>query len=1521
MGESSLHAPKKRVGTLRLKRYSRNEPLDMESLRREFAPDLPSVSTPQSEPSTAGSTPSEVTPSETAHTGSAGKLRLRVTSQKTSPRLRAVPTPSKQKVHVRRTSVLTLEHSPPKPEQSQPRVSDETGFATKVTTEAAERIAQQEPEQEDVLNSLQTFASGVISELLRVEQEHGEALDPSLRQLLARMVKQAHQVDELCAKAIAEVDKRCDIDSLLDIEGTAWLFQGAKLLRDLRGRHHELRAKRHHAQHFAKRHALRPRARDQVGMRRSFGCASSDDCALALFCNLPVPTSSDKCLDTLHERQCAWETSAEAVAYRARVSALYQREEPKCDGTSWMMPRVLSHFPLPSKIAQSPFQLHIHFEDEKPFVVAASMKSTVESVQTEVLRQLHLAVSDDWVLRCLDKREYCLPKDVISEVSFVRELLRDDKEVHMRLVQRPTVAQCAEAGRVDNNQSAYCCKVPSEAPAPLTVGDAPAFDPRSGVEWQQLKYLPMRAFYDTPYRVKILGLHGVSLQSMPLLKNTDFANLDKTDSGVQEASFTPKQTPVLLLNDITWNGHLSSGIFGVGGVGVTAESESQDSPVKLEVRTFLFHGYSVLPHSRCATKQAPVAKYVEFGEWLGPEVASTERSNASRQLESAQKSTARSKKSKKHTTGLTVSSEWMATMSKKQRKMFTKELKKIAKTQSEMPVHPLPEDADSPLESPRSAADQLRSISSQSTSVSSSSASASASSSSAFSFSSLRRTRTDDVSMSTSPAALKSDLKLTLGSLPRETRVAFLVYRVSPTQRRLVAYSVQNLVDEFGVVKSGMHAITLWPVTRKNTPGNELLSDANDYSSETNDSLGDLDWLLRAAPVEYRVDLARVLRLAQRGVGVGDQAVTAAPHAADEQESSHPSSPDGDFSFFPDAQADEKAGATHAKPTSGGVPSAKCTLLVRWDTHALPIRTPVVDPCDREPDASVVGVQLLDNQMSTKDRRRLQEIMSGIGDQSVLTPLDPETKRLLWQCRSRLRNSFHLLPLLLRATDWSSLEHRLEVHRLLRQWAPPEAPIDALELLDGRYADYAVRAYAVGILRTLNDDELRLLLLQLVQALKFESYHDSPLARFLLQRALASPRFIGHELYWMLRAEMTLPNQVAHAERYGALVEEYLHHVPAIHLQELRRQSDTMRALQTVAEKVCQWRKEGMPTDKTKENYRAELRLLNARMSKNLASGSAHPSVQGIQLPLDPRVEVSGLRVEKCSFMSSKKTPLWLVLDSVQHEKAVVSIFKSGDDLRQDMLTLQLLRVFDRIWLASGLDLRLSPYRVIATGTNAQGEGVGMIEVVLNAKTTSDIQLEHGGGAIGALKSSTLTKYLMACNKSPDRFARAVQNFVRSCAAYCVATFVLGIGDRHNGNIMLSRDGHLFHIDFGHFLGNFKSKMGWNRERSAFVFTPEMAAVMGGKRGDNYKQFKELSLTAFNVLRKHARLFITLFQLMVPAGMPELQRCQDIAYLRDRLCLDKSDDEARKTFKAELRKALSNTYRRVDNLIHNAKHG
>lgn len=60
-------------------------------------------------------------------------------------------------------------------------------------------------------------------------------------------------------------------------------------------------------------------------------------------------------------------------------------------------------------------------------------------------------------------------------------------------------------------------------------------------------------------------------------------------------------------------------------------------------------------------------------------------------------------------------------------------------------------------------------------------------------------------------------------------------------------------------------------------------------------------------------------------------------------------------------------------------------------------------------------------------------------------------------------------------------------------------------------------------LEILRDEDLYTFMLQLTQVLKFETFLDSSLARFLLRRALRSPRLIGHVLFWFLKAEMHIP--------------------------------------------------------------------------------------------------------------------------------------------------------------------------------------------------------------------------------------------------------------------------------------------------------------------------------------------------------------------------------------------------------------
>ncbi len=102
----------------------------------------------------------------------------------------------------------------------------------------------------------------------------------------------------------------------------------------------------------------------------------------------------------------------------------------------------------------------------------------------------------------------------------------------------------------------------------------------------------------------------------------------------------------------------------------------------------------------------------------------------------------------------------------------------------------------------------------------------------------------------------------------------------------------------------------------------------------------------------------------------------------------------------------------------------------------------------------------------------------------------------------------------------------------------------------------------------------------------------------------------------------------------------------------------------------------------------------------------------------------------------------------------------------------------DRVWLSEKLDLRLKPYGVIAMGVNPDREGVGMLEIVENSETISDIQVKYGGGATGALKSTPLDDFIREKNPESERYQVAVDNFCRSAAGYCMATMIMGIGVR-----------------------------------------------------------------------------------------------------------------------------------------------
>lgn len=114
--------------------------------------------------------------------------------------------------------------------------------------------------------------------------------------------------------------------------------------------------------------------------------------------------------------------------------------------------------------------------------------------------------------------------------------------------------------------------------------------------------------------------------------------------------------------------------------------------------------------------------------------------------------------------------------------------------------------------------------------------------------------------------------------------------------------------------------------------------------------------------------------------------------------------------------------------------------------------------------------------------------------------------------------------------------------------------------------------------------------------------------------------------------------------------------------------------------------------------------------------------------------------------------------------------------------------------------------------------------------------------------------------------------------------------------------------------------MGMARERSPFVFTKEMAYVMGGTQGKDFGTFVDIASIAYNVLRRHMHLLVSLLLLMVPADMPELTGRDDINYIVSTLKPEFSEEQACESLLQTVSNCLGSWSRRFDNTIHNLVH-
>lgn len=565
-----------------------------------------------------------------------------------------------------------------------------------------------------------------------------------------------------------------------------------------------------------------------------------------------------------------------------------------------------------------------------------------------------------------------------------------------------------------------------------------------------------------------------------------------------------------------------------------------------------------------------------------------------------------------------------------------------------------------------------------------------------------------------------------------------------------------------------------------------------------------------------------------------------------------------------------------------------------------------------------------DNPAETKHRRLVRGHRTGVMDRDLRPNarfrdelnnimnyppthyLNGEEKDLVWKFRHHLTKDKRALTKFVKAVNWQDQSEARQSVQLLSKWTEIDVD-DALELLGPSFDNTAVRAFAVERLGKSDDDELLLYLLQLVQALKFEvklSDHNkepstnTSLARFLIERA-AKSFMLGNYFHWYLMVECDdkSPGQPAQHRKLFAKIEyDFM-----IELDKTPEGRETRKTLRRQAEFVAVISKISLQT-----SLKSGLTIVKkTEKAKHFLADPKNELLviePPLPLPLDPSIMVSGVYPEETAVFKSSLSPLKMTFRTTTGRHYPI-IFKTGDDLRQDQLVIQIIMLMDQLLRKENLDLKLSPYKILATGATA-----GAVQFVPSSSLAA-IASKH--------RQPAILNYLRQHN--PDDLAplgvrkEVMDTYIKSLAGYCVITYLLGVGDRHLDNLLLSPSGHFFHADFGYILG-----------RDPKPFAPlmklgsEMADGMGGQGSENWSKFREYSFTAFAALRKQSGLVINLLGLMVDANIPDIRAEPErvVERIMDRFMLSLSEEEAMRGFERIIEESVGAIFPVVIDRLH-----
>lgn len=437
-------------------------------------------------------------------------------------------------------------------------------------------------------------------------------------------------------------------------------------------------------------------------------------------------------------------------------------------------------------------------------------------------------------------------------------------------------------------------------------------------------------------------------------------------------------------------------------------------------------------------------------------------------------------------------------------------------------------------------------------------------------------------------------------------------------------------------------------------------------------------------------------------------------------------------------------------------------------------------------------------------------------------------KQILWSNRNcivghsqyivQLLRSVHDPDKIIEALKISMSKYRkYQCHELLctRDCNTRITAENALDLLTPETSSIEIKKYAVSLLDQANDTEFICYVPFLVHAISFDGL--SVIANYLIQRCKCKTKYsnikLCNEVYWQLKINI-------HHKVYGNVYRHVL-----THFKRSVKFETQFKIIDLVGKIRTQVKLDQINTEKC----------------------------YSIILPTNPKISNATVYIRNVTILKSATRPLFIPY-TFNHPKdgprEGALLFKN-EDLRKDQIIMASIKLMDII-LKKELndDFNIMTYPVRPTDI-----GSGFIGIVPDAETIYNIKE----------KNMTILNYIIEHNK--DETVQTVKDrFIKSCAAYCVITYLLGIGDRHLDNIMITKKGELFHIDFGYILGLDPKIIG----TPAIRISMDIVEALGGQNSSDYRKFCEMCATVYSCLRRHVNLFVNMMHVLIDTDQPSI---------------------------------------------------